>query len=310
MPQPGGLLLCVATLMAPPAEPSGGAADRRRLSQQRQGSLARLCPAHKLVVRQRGSLDLDLARARADRAPHEKRHALAERTSCEVPPPAPPNDDAIGSLLLGRRQADQSEAPPRLLAGSRISVTRRTRRPRNLNAFACSGQRKHSGEEPMHPTIERYMMKAWITDLHRQAERNRMACAASRTPRTRREKRKAEPHARSHGRSRAPRAHHEPQRACPMADAMIARPGCQPYPCSPTVTSGPEGRVRERAAMLAIRAAACSTASAAPPIPATSDLGAVHGTMRPGRPPENAEAARRGAQTPGRCPGVASRNKK
>ena len=107
----------------------------------------------------------------------------------------------------------------------------------------------------MHPTIERYMMKAWITDLHRQAERNRMACAASRTPRTRREKRKAEPHARSHGRSRAPRAHHEPQRACPMADAMIARPGCQPYPCSPTVTSGPEGRVRERAAMLAIRAA-------------------------------------------------------
>jgi hypothetical protein len=41
----------------------------------------------------------------------------------------------------------------------------------------------------MHPTIERDMMQARVADLHRPAERDRMARSASQTPRTRREKR-------------------------------------------------------------------------------------------------------------------------
>jgi hypothetical protein len=39
----------------------------------------------------------------------------------------------------------------------------------------------------MHPIIERDVMHARIADLHRQAERDRIARAASLTPRTRQE---------------------------------------------------------------------------------------------------------------------------
>lgn len=42
----------------------------------------------------------------------------------------------------------------------------------------------------MHPIIERDVMQARVADLHRQAERDRIARAASRTPRTRQEKRR------------------------------------------------------------------------------------------------------------------------
>jgi hypothetical protein len=42
----------------------------------------------------------------------------------------------------------------------------------------------------MHPIIERDVMESGVADLHRQAERDRIARAASRTPRTRQEKRR------------------------------------------------------------------------------------------------------------------------
>ena len=41
----------------------------------------------------------------------------------------------------------------------------------------------------MHPIIERDTMKARVAELHRQAERDRMSHAASRTPHTRRDRR-------------------------------------------------------------------------------------------------------------------------
>jgi hypothetical protein len=41
----------------------------------------------------------------------------------------------------------------------------------------------------MHPIIERDVMHARVADLHRQAERDRIVRAASRSPRTRQEKR-------------------------------------------------------------------------------------------------------------------------
>jgi len=41
----------------------------------------------------------------------------------------------------------------------------------------------------MHPIIERDTMQARVAELRRQAERDRIARAASRTPHTRREKR-------------------------------------------------------------------------------------------------------------------------
>jgi hypothetical protein len=42
----------------------------------------------------------------------------------------------------------------------------------------------------MHPIIERDVMHARVADLHRQAERDRIARAASRTPCTRQQKRR------------------------------------------------------------------------------------------------------------------------
>jgi len=42
----------------------------------------------------------------------------------------------------------------------------------------------------MHPIIERDVMHARVADLHHQAERDRIARAASQTPRTRQEKRR------------------------------------------------------------------------------------------------------------------------
>jgi hypothetical protein len=42
----------------------------------------------------------------------------------------------------------------------------------------------------MHPIIERDTMQARVAELHRQAQRDRIARAASRTPQTRREKRR------------------------------------------------------------------------------------------------------------------------
>jgi hypothetical protein len=42
----------------------------------------------------------------------------------------------------------------------------------------------------MHPIIERDMAQARVADLHRQADRDRTARAASLTPHTRREKRR------------------------------------------------------------------------------------------------------------------------
>ena len=42
----------------------------------------------------------------------------------------------------------------------------------------------------MHPIIERDTMQARVAELRRQAERDRIARAASRTPHTRREKRR------------------------------------------------------------------------------------------------------------------------
>jgi len=76
----------------------------------------------------------------------------------------------------------------------------------------------------MHPIIERDVMHARVADQHRQAERDRIVRAASRTPRARQEKAQAEPHAQSHGRSRAPRAR-QSQCAYPIADAVTAREG-------------------------------------------------------------------------------------
>jgi hypothetical protein len=42
----------------------------------------------------------------------------------------------------------------------------------------------------MHPIIQRDVMHARVADLHRRADRDRIARAASRTPRARQEKRR------------------------------------------------------------------------------------------------------------------------